>query len=60
MDDLAHAKIGNIVASLHESKQHYGLVVDAHTSSIEQKIRGIFSLWEISHRIGEDLHHHII
>lgn len=53
--DLKYAKLGNIVQTLHESKQHYALVLENNPVSNEQEIRGIFSLWDLSRRVGENL-----
>lgn len=55
INELNHAKVGNIVESLHQVKQHYALVVEQDASSNQQVVRGIISLWDISHRVGEDL-----
>ncbi len=59
VNDLKHAKIGNIVETLHALNQHYGLVVEINQDSGDQEVRGIFSLWEISRRVGEDLTYHV-
>lgn len=53
--DLKHAKLGNIVETLHELKQHYAIVVETDNTTNLQKIRGIFSLWEISRKVGQNL-----
>lgn len=58
-NDLKHAKIGNIVETLHEQQQHYALVLETHAHSATPEIRGIFSLWEISRHVGENLTYHI-
>jgi len=54
INDLRHAKVGNIVETLHELKQHYALVMETNENN-EQEIRGIFSLWDLSRRVGKDL-----
>lgn len=54
INDLKHAKVGNIVETLHELKQHYALVVETNEEN-EQEVRGIFSLWDLSRRVGKDL-----
>ncbi len=53
-NDLRHAKVGNIVETLHEFKQHYALVVESGDDN-KQRVRGIFSLWDLSRRVGKDL-----
>lgn len=55
INELKYAKIGNIVETLHELKQHYALVLETNSSSGHSEIRGIFSLWDISRRVGENL-----
>lgn len=55
INDLRHAKVGNIVETLHELKQHYALVIETDKTDGKQIVRGLFSLWDISKRVGEDL-----
>lgn len=50
MDDVATAKVGNIVATLKQSGRQHALVVDREGNV--EKVRGIFSLSQIARQLG--------
>ncbi len=55
LDDVLHARVGNVVATLIKQHQHYAIVT-SHPSSQEDKIlQGIFNASQIS----KQLHKHI-
>lgn len=58
MDDVASAKVGNVVATLKQSGRHHALVVDKDNGA--QKVRGIFSLTQIARQLGIHIHTHEI
>jgi len=53
-EDLKYAKVGHIIKTLNENRQHYALVVKLQADD-NQKIKGLFSLSQISKQIGTDL-----
>jgi hypothetical protein len=55
MAELQHAKVGHVIETLHASRQHYALVVESDPHHGGQSVRGLFSLGDISKRIGENL-----
>ncbi len=55
VENLRHAKVGHIVATLHARKQHYALAVKVEEMSKVQVVRGLFSLSLISKQLGEDV-----
>ncbi len=56
MDDVASAKVGNVVATLKQSGRHHALVVDEESGA--QKVRGIFSLTQAARQLGIHIHTH--
>lgn len=54
-EDLNLAKVGNVVKTLHELKQHYALAVEVEQFSGEQTVCGLFSLSQISKQLGFDV-----
>ncbi len=50
--EIEHAKVGSVVKTLRELKQHYALVVEENG---QQKIRGLLSLSRISKALGTDV-----
>lgn len=55
LKEVSHAKVGHIIETLHQAHQHYALVVEEVAGSSQQLVRGIFSLHQISKRLGEDV-----
>jgi CBS-domain-containing membrane protein len=51
-NDLKLAKIGHIVQTLKQAKQHYALVVYLHPVNKQQTVRGLFSLSQLSRLLG--------
>lgn len=58
MDDVASAKVGNIVATLKQSGRQHALTVD-RADGVE-KVRGIFSLTQIARQLGIQIQTHEI
>jgi CBS domain containing-hemolysin-like protein len=56
MDDVASAKVGNIVATLMRSGRQHALVVDREGDM--EKVRGIFSLNQLARQLGVQIHTH--
>lgn len=54
-DNVRYAKVGNVVQTLHEAKQHYALVVEIEPTNSKQIVRGLFSLSQISKQLGFDV-----
>lgn len=51
LEDVMHARVGNIVASLRESERLHALVIDGHTIGLS-RICGIFSWTQIEKQLG--------
>jgi CBS domain containing-hemolysin-like protein len=57
-NDVATAKVGNVVATLKQSGRQHALVVDRENDV--EKVRGIFSLTQIARQLGIPIHTHEI
>jgi Mg2+/Co2+ transporter CorB len=55
IEDLRHAKVGHLVATLHTCKQHYALAVKIDETNNKQVVRGLFSLSLIGKQLSEDV-----
>jgi CBS domain-containing protein len=55
MEDLTHARVGHIIQTFRESKQHVLLVVKTDPATHTQKIFGLFSASLISRQLDKDL-----
>lgn len=55
IDELRHAKVGNVVKTMHDLKQHYALAVELDPQTQQQIVRGLFSLSQISKQLGYDV-----
>jgi CBS domain-containing protein len=55
LDDVLHAEVGHVVASLKQSGRQHALVVDSDDAG-RQMIRGIFSATQIARQLGIVLH----
>jgi CBS domain containing-hemolysin-like protein len=55
LNDVLHAEVGHVVATLKQSGRQHALVVDADEAG-RQMIRGIFSATQIARQLGIVLH----
>ncbi len=56
LESLRHAKVGDIIKTLHELKQHNALVVkDCPNHEGQRVIYGLFALSSISKQLGKDV-----
>lgn len=55
MDDVAHAKVGHIVATLRATGRQHALVVDLGEFTRQHVVRGIFSLSQIAKQLGVEI-----
>ncbi len=54
-EELTHTKVGHVVNTLIQNKQHYMLVVDIEESSNEQRVHGLLYIYDIVKRLDKDL-----
>jgi CBS domain containing-hemolysin-like protein len=54
-DELKIAKVGHIIETLRQARQHYAFVVEVDPSNQKQTIVGLFSLSHISKQINKNL-----
>jgi hypothetical protein len=54
MSDVREAKVGDIIATLHEAGRQHAIVVE-DTPIGEVMLRGIFSVTQIGRRMGIDI-----
>lgn len=54
LKDIKNAKVGQVIETLHQMRQHYGFVIDQNTLD-QHTLRGIFSLHQISKQLGHDV-----
>jgi CBS domain-containing protein len=55
LNDVLHAEVGHVVATLKQSGRQHALVVDADEAG-RQMIRGIFSATQVARQLGIVLH----
>lgn len=55
LDDVLHAKVGHVVATLGHSGRQHALVVDTGKDG-RQSVRGIFSISQIARQLGMPIH----
>jgi len=56
MTDVAHAKVGNVVATLASSGRQHALVADKGAPNSPQVVRGIFSTTQLAKQLGTPIH----
>jgi CBS domain-containing protein len=54
-DEIRFSKVGRILATLKETKQHYAIVVDTDSTSNKQTIHGLIYIYDIVKRLNKDL-----
>jgi len=52
LDEVMHARVGDVVATLRVSGRQHALVVERSSSSARQTVRGIFSITQIARQLG--------
>jgi len=55
-DDLGHAEVGHVVATLQHSGRQHALVIDFDSDGKSQAVRGIFSASQIARQLGVAIH----
>lgn len=53
--ELRHAKVGHIIYTLQELKQHYALIVNVAPKTKKHTICGLFSSHYMSNQLGQDV-----
>lgn len=57
LDDVVHARVGDVVATLKKSGRQHALVVERQSERAPQVLRGIFSAAQIGRQVHMDLEH---
>ena len=57
LEDVMHARVGNIVATLKQLNQHYALVTSNNDDKGETQLHGIFNTAQISKQLHKDIQH---
>lgn len=57
LDDVVHARVGDVVATLKKSGRQHALVVERQGEKAPQVLRGIFSAAQIGRQVHMDLEH---
>ena len=52
MEDVLHARVGHVVATLKKSGHQHAVVVDVSVVDQTQKVRGIFSATQVARQLG--------
>jgi len=52
LEDVLHARVGHVVATLKKSGQQHAVVVDENAEDQRQKVRGIFSATQVARQLG--------
>src|SRR3990172_6784100 len=55
IDEVTHARVGDIILTLKEAGRQHGLVLERHPSNDGDIIRGIFSTTQIGKQLGVDI-----
>lgn len=55
MEDVARARVGDIIATLRQVNRQHALVIDSDSGIGQQAVRGIFSLSQIGLQLGLDI-----
>ncbi len=55
IESLAHAKVGDIVETLHEMRKHHAIVVEYSAEKEQHIVCGLFSATQISRQLGKDI-----
>jgi len=55
MLSVRNVQVGNVIATLHELERQHVLVVEVDPESKSQRVRGLFSLSQISKQLGKDV-----
>ncbi len=56
MEEVATARVGDIIATLRQADRQHALVVDADPETGRPAVRGLFSLSQIGLQLGLDIH----
>lgn len=56
MEEVANARVGDIIATLRQADRQHALVVDANPETGKPAVRGLFSLSQIGLQLGLDIH----
>ena len=56
MEEVAAARVGDIIATLRQADRQHALVVDADPETGRPAVRGLFSLSQIGLQLGLDIH----
>jgi CBS-domain-containing membrane protein len=56
MEEVATARVGDIIATLRQAGRQHALVVDADPATGKPAVRGLFSLSQIGLQLGLDIH----
>ncbi len=52
MDDVLHARVGHVIATLKKSGKQHAVAVDVSAADQTQKVRGIFSATQVARQLG--------
>ncbi|MFO1422328.1 MAG: CBS domain-containing protein [Candidatus Competibacteraceae bacterium] len=55
MEDVANARVGDIIATLRQTNRQHAMVVDADPKTGKPAVRGLFSLSQIGVQLGLDI-----
>ena len=56
MEEVANARVGDVIATLRQAQRQHALVVDTDPETGKPAVRGLFSLSQIGLQLGLDLH----
>ncbi len=56
MEEVANARVGDIIATLRQAGHQHALVVDTDPETAKLAVRGLFSLSQIGLQLGLDIH----
>jgi CBS domain-containing protein len=57
MEDVANARVGDIIATLRQAGRQHAMVVDVDPETGKPAVRGLFSLSQIGSQLGLDIDH---
>lgn len=54
-DEISHSRVGHVLSTLNEAKQHYALVVDVGQGSAHHTVHGLIYFYDIIKRLDKDV-----
>lgn len=54
-DEITHSRVGHVLATLNEAKQHYALIIDVEEQTQQHIVHGLIYFYDIIKRLDRDV-----